>query len=332
MHIHLLALARFRLVVRAGLARILISTVLSAGVAGIASAEETESWAEIGFLGQFESDLDDDGSFDVFGGFGRGHFVVGLSDDVRIRMIGSYHGVAYEFDDPPTIAGSEQKPWNTIHVARLNPLLDLRLNDRWRIFGGPLVEASLENGADLTNGLKPGVLLGAEFRPSPTFKLGIGALGVVEIEDDFYLQPLLLLDWEPTEALSIHAESWTTRGGSFEIAWRAATWIELAAGVEYRRERFRLKERTISTSPPPPVFQTGSKGVGQDRAVIPGLRVSFLPDLAFVRETVGAMRIDVEAGVALEGELRLEDRNGSQIQTIGYDPAPNLTIRFSIPL
>lgn len=304
----------------------------SAAQAQAARAPESDSWGEVGFLGQFESDVDDDGSFDVFGGYARGQFSVRLGEDVRIRTIGSYHGVAYEFDDEPTIAGSELKPWNTIHVARLNPLLDLRLNDRWRIFAGPLLEASLENGGDLTNGLKPGGLVGAEVRIAPTLKLGLGVLGVAEIEDGFYLQPLLLLDWKPTDALSVHAESWTTRGGRFEIAYRAVSWLELAAGVEYRRERFRLKERTISTSPPPPVFRTGSKGIGEDRAVIPSLRISFLPDLTFVRETIGEMRIDVEAGVALAGDLRIEDSDGSQIQTLGYDPAPNLAIRFRIPL
>ena len=65
---------------------------------------------------------------------------------------------------------------------------------------------------------------------------------------------------------------------------------------------------------------------------MPALRVSYLPDCAFVRETVGALRLDLEAGVALAGDLILETDTGSTIQTISYDPAPTLGFTVSIPL
>lgn len=310
-----------------------IGAVLFATLASESTrAEAPPSWGQAGFLNQFESDLDDDGSFDMIGGFVRGQFVVRLTDDVHVRMLGSYHGVAYEFDDPPTIAGSEFKPWNTIHVARLNPLVGFELTDRIDLFAGPLVEASLENGADFSNGLKPGGLIGAEFRIDDDLVLGLGIVGVAEIEDDFYLQPVLILDWTPIDRLTIHASSMTTRGGKLEIAWAVTDELEIAGSVSYRRERFRLKERTLTTDPPPPTFRVGSKGVGEDRAVIPAFRVSYAPRAAFIADTLGAVRIDLEAGVALAGDLRIEDRTGGDIQTMGYDPAPTLSLTISIPL
>ena len=297
-----------------------------------ARADRADSWVDIGFINQFDTNLDDDGNFDVRGGYGRGQFAIRLTEDVRIRTVGSYYGVSYEFDDPPTIAGSEFKPWNTVHVGRLNPLVDVRINERWRVFAGPLFELSFENGADLGNGFKPGGLIGAELRVSPELRVGFGLLGVAEIEDDVYLQPLLLLDWTPSEKIRIHLESWTTRGGKIEIAYRATDKIEIATSLRYRRERFRLKERTISTSPPPPVFRTGSKGIGEDRAVIPAARISYSPHLPFILDTLGAVRVDLEVGVALAGDLRIENRMGSRIQSIKYDPAPSLGLTITIPL
>jgi hypothetical protein len=312
---------------------ILVGVAMGAGLGAMdASAEQPASWVEVGFFDQFESDLDDDGRFDVVGGYGRGQFVVRLSDDVNVRTLGSYYGSDYEFDGPPTIAGSSFKPWNTIHVGRLNPLIDVRINDQWRVFAGPLVEASFENGADLGNGIKPGGLIGAEMRLSPELKIGFGILGVEDLGDVAYIQPLLLLDWQPNEKLSIHAESWTTRGGRIDLAYRITHEFELGTSLEYRRERFRLKERNVSITPPPPVARAGSKGIGEDRAVVPAVRVSYLPDFAFVRETVGSIRLDVEVGVALAGDLSIEDRNGGSIQTMNYDPAPTLGIKLLIPL
>ncbi len=297
-----------------------------------AHADAMESWVEIGFLNQFDTQLDDAGDFDVRGGFGRGQFAIRLTEDVRMRTLASYYGVSYEFDDPPTIAGSEFKPWNTVHVGRLNPLVDVRIDERWRVFAGPLFEVSTENGADIGNGFRAGGLVGAEVRMSSDLKIGFGLLGVAEIEDDFYLQPLLLLDWAPSDRIRIHAESWTTRGGSIEVAYRANRLFEVAASLRYRRERFRLKSRTISMPPNPPLSRTGSKGVGEDRAVIPALRISVMPDAQFILDTLGAVRLDLEIGVALGGDLRIEDRKGSQIQSIGYDPAPSIALKVAIPL
>ena len=317
---------------------LLFTLLLGMVVALPAAAETPSSWGQAGFFHQFSTDVDDDGDFDLWTGYAKGQFVARLDDRVHVRMLGSYYGSSYEWDDPPAIIGSatDFKPWNTIHVARLNPLFGFELDDRINLFAGPLLEASLENGADLSNSLKPGGLLGAEMQVNESLKVGLGVLGVKEIEDDFYIQPLLILDWQtPIENLSVHASSWTTRGGRFEIIYGLLDGqLEIAPSVTYRRERFRLKEQDLSIAPPPPVPvpRIGSKGVGEDRAVLPALRVSWLPDHAFVRDTVGALRIDLEAGVALAGDLIFETDTGSKIQTTSYDPAPTLGFSVSIPL
>ena len=309
------------------------SSLPAAGESG--STEETpwlESSVELGYFHQFESDLDDDGSFDRYGAFATGHFAARLTDRVRVRMLGTYHGVAYEFDDPPTIAGSAFKPWNTIHVARLNPMLDVELNEKLRIFGGPIFEASLENGADIADGFRPGGLVGAEYIVIPgELKVGLGVLGVAEIESGYYIQPLLLLEWRPTQSLTINAESWTTRGGSLELVYRALDQLEVTASVTYRREKFRLKERVLVAGPTP-VFQTGSRGIGEDRAVVPALRISYFPEIGWIEDILGKMRVDLEVGVAVAGDLTIENRAGAQIQTISYDPAPSVGVNVVVPL
>jgi len=290
-----------------------------------------EGEVEIGFVQQFKTDLDNSGEFETTGGFGRAQFVMRLSDTVRIRAVSSYYGLDYGFDDAPTIAGSAFKPWNTVHVARLNPLVEVQINDRWRVFGGPLFEASFENGADLRDGFKPGGLLGAKVEVSPALTVGFGILGVAELEDHAYIQPLLLLDWKAGDRVTVHAESWTTRGARIEVVYQVNDQFEVTTSLRYRRERFRLKERIVDIGPPE-IPRTGSEGIGEDRAVIPALRLSYLPDAQFIRDTLGRPRLDLEVGVALAGDLRMESDTGGQIQTMSYDPAPVLKLAITVPL
>ena len=129
-----------------------------------AFAEPPESWGRAGFVHQFATDVDDDGEFDLWTGFARGQFVARIDEDVHVRMLGSYYGSSYEWDDPPAVIGSatDFKPWNTIHVARLSPVFGYELDDDITVFAGPVIEASLENGGDLADSVKPGGLLGAE--------------------------------------------------------------------------------------------------------------------------------------------------------------------------
>lgn len=314
----------------------LLILALAFAYAGIlpypAHADTPKSWGQVGFLNQFETALDGGGNFELDGGFVHGQFVVRLVDDVHVRMLGSYHGADYDFNPPPTIAGSSFKPWNVVHIVRLNPLLGYELNDKINLFAGPLVEASFENGADLSASLKPGGLIGAEMQINADLKVGLGLVGVAEIEGDFYLQPVLLLDWTPMDGLTIHASSWTTRGGRFEIAYAFTDEFEIATSVTYQRERFRLQEHTLTIEPPPPTFRIGSKGIGVDRAVIPALRISYSPKSQFIEQMIGALRIDLDVGVALAGSLRMESSTGGSIQTIGYDPAPTIGVNVSVPL
>ncbi len=297
-----------------------------------AAAETPRSWGEVGFINQFNADFEDDGKLDVRGGYARGEIVVRATDDIHVRTLVGYHGVAYEYSSRPTIDGTRFKPWNTIHVLRINPMVGYSLREDINLFAGPLVEGAIENGADGGDGVKPGGHIGAEWQVDDTLKVGLGILGVAEIEEGFWLQPVLILDWQPRDAWRVTASSRTTRGGKFEVSHQINDQFEIGAGVSFRRERYRLKERTLSTTPPPPVFRTGSEGIGEDRAWVPAGRVSYLPKSAWLNENIGPVRIDLEAGAAVEGYLKLESEKGKKIEKLDYDAAPNLKLSIHIPL
>ena len=292
---------------------------------------DKRSYAEVGFVYGFETDVDD-GEFDTVGGFGRALVAMDFTEDLTLLSFGSYYGLDYTFDDRPTISNMSVDPWDTVHSARLYPVLELAVAENWYVFAAPVIEVAFENSAAIEDGIKPGALAGFRVELSDELMLGLGVVAVDDLEADAYVQPILLADWNPHEQFSVHAESWTTRGGELDIAYRPIGWLELAARAEWRRERFRLSESNVFPAPNMPVSQPGSEGVGEDRALEVGVRVSHTLQADWVTEALGQVRIDLEAGAAVAGRLKVESDGNNTLFKESYDPAPFVGLNISLAL
>jgi hypothetical protein len=168
-------------------------------------------------------------------------------------------------------------------------------------------------------------------------RIGLGILGVDDLESKAYIQPVLLLDWTATDRLSVHMESWTTRGGELELDWRVADGFEVAAAVGYRREQFRLNSRDDGGDPdavPPvlPVPYAASNGIAEDRSWNTALRLSYLPSCTFVKDWFGDLRIDFDVAVALGGDFQVRNADDTILTEQSYDAAPSLGLTFRVPL
>ena len=141
------------------------------------------------------------------------------------------------------------------------------------------------------------------------------------------------LDWTLADSLALHMASWTTRGGEIELDWRIHEQFELAASVGYRREQYRLNERTDGAIPPAlPTPTAISEGLAEDRAYTTALRASWMPRCRFVQNVFGDLRIDLDVAVALAGRLEVRDENDALLTEQSYDAAPSLGLTFRVPL
>jgi hypothetical protein len=84
----------------------------------------------------------------------------------------------------------------------------------------------------------------------------------------------------------------------------------LSAGGAWRSYRFRLDDKGI-----------GPAGVGEEQTVIGFLHLS--------RSFGRSVTMDLYAGGAFAGELRVKDSNGNELATTDFDPAPLLGVTFS---
>lgn len=156
--------------------------------------------------------------------------------------------------------------------------------------------------------------MGASYRVSDRLRIGAGVAISERLEDDPSMSPLLTLVWAITDDLTLRvggsaeAEEGAARA---ELGWQALPELELAVGASRQLGRFRLDDSGVAP-----------EGVGRDRSI---------PIYARARWQIARhVELSMMTGVAVGGELRLEDRHGRKVREEDYDPAPFATLRLAV--
>jgi hypothetical protein len=264
---------------------------------------------QAGYAYQGKADIDGGGDLKVH------RFDVGLLGRAdlleRLRWTNTFFFSVNDYD----FGGggfSTGDPWETILTMRLVTKLRYQLSERWGVFGGGVFMVSPETGADWGDSFSGGGLAGVDFRPSKTFYVSFGVAAISQIEDDARVTPMVSLNWLPSERWAVRLGAVPASGGAAaagEVAYRVAEPVELGLGLLYNQRRFRLDD-----SGPAP------DGVGEDNNLPLRLRLGW--------DITPRIALHFLGGVALGGEVRLEDRNGNRINKQDYDPAPYIGLRF----
>jgi len=298
------------------------------------------SYYDVGFSYQFESDVEGGGDFDMWEAFIDAAYDVDMTERFAFVARFDYRGDVYGFDDAPPDGtnGFPLLQWGVIHTPRVEPLAAFRVGDDWRLYVGPVFDFSFEGGANVRDAFRPGGLVAAEWTIGPDLRAGLGLIVAYDLDSKAYFSPVLILDWNISDALKMHMESWTTRGGELELGWRPLDQLELAGALGFRREYYRLNERVYDADPNPndQVFDFQpmqiSEALVRDRAYTAAVRVSWLPPYGFVKNVFGDLRIDLAADVDFAGAFTIDDASGSKITELDYDAAPGIGLSFRVPL
>lgn len=288
---------------------------------------------DTGFAYQLASDVEDGGDFHLWQAWVDGVYDVEMTPLFSVVARFDYDADDYHFENTPDVNGFPLLQWGLVSTVRFEPLFAFDLHDDWRFFVGPDLEFSFESGANLRDAFKPGGVAAVEWTIHDDLRVGLGVVAVADLDSRAYVSPILLLDWNLTDSLALHMESWSTRGGEIELGWRAIEQLELAASVGYRRELYRLNQRDDGVQPPgTPTPLEISNGLAQDRAYNAALRVSWLPQFGFVQNTFGDLRIDLDVAAVFAGRLKVVDSNDSTLSEQDYDATPAIGLSFHVPL
>jgi outer membrane receptor protein involved in Fe transport len=170
-----------------------------------------------------------------------------------------------------------------------------------------------ESGAALGDSVSGGGFAGFSYRFGDRLTIGPGVGAMTQIEDSPDIFPVLLIDWKITDRLRLETGRGlgATRGPGLILRWDVSDRWDLSVGGRYEKLRFRLDREGVAPD-----------GVGSDRSfpLFCGATYRFTP----------RAEASLVGGVALGGELLLEDENGNRIAEEDYGQAGFLGVAFGL--
>jgi hypothetical protein len=250
----------------------------------------------------FRTDINRGGSFSltsIYGGIGA---TTEIARDVSVSFRFNYSYDDYRFRGNGNL-GSD--PWDDIHTVNFGAIVTGALDTDWSLFGGPVFQFAREDGASWSDAFIGGGFIGATYNVSEELTIG-GGFGVVsQIEDSARFFPIIVLQWQINDVLSLSTSTASSASGDtgLELVYDLGNNWEAGVGAANRFRRFRLSD----DGPTP-------DGVGQDTSMPIWGRLTY-----HANEHAS---ISLRAGALVGGRMRLEDEDGRRIAREGYDAAP----------
>ena len=264
-----------------------------------------------GFATQAESDLKDSaGAFSV----NRWFVAAGLDYvwDRRTSLGISFGAGESSYDFSGQAYEGDSEPWGTAEDQRLSLVGRFGFGETGSVIIIPSYRYNGEKDSDSGEARTWGLLAGAAWRLSDDLTIGPGFGVFSELEDSSRVFPILIIDWNITEKLSLSTGRGlaASQGPGLTLSYQWSPAWSLGLTGRYEDIRFRLDE-----SGPVP------NGVGRDRAFPMVLSASWDPT-----PKVG---LSLFAGLELAGELELMDPDGVSVESSDYDAAPLFGLSFN---
>ncbi|MFO8027680.1 MAG: hypothetical protein R6U56_08455 [Opitutales bacterium] len=258
---------------------------------------------------QLDSDLDGGGSYSVTRATIEAGLAYGFGPRDSFGLSFGYSRDDYSFDGTTGLAGRD--PWDSLHEYRVSAPLRKGFGERIDAFALPSLRWTAESGGDLSEAMAGGLIAGANYRVNDRLRIGPGIGVFGEIEDDVSIFPILFIDWQITDTISLETGRGigATRGPGLQLN---ATGIEdwtFGIGARYDTFRFRLDDESAVPD-----------GVGEEKVVSLFFAATY--------DATPNMRLSAVAGLEVGGELTLEDKDGREIQSDDADPAPFVGFAF----
>jgi len=258
---------------------------------------------------QGDADIDGGGSMQVNRYSGTIAGQTDLIENLRWTNTFFIGADSYDFDGGGFAAG---RPWQDILSMRLGTRLRYQLNQEWGVWAGGVFEFAPETGANWGKSFTGGGQVGGDYTFSETLFVSVGIAVLTQIEEDPKVTPSVGLNWLPHEQWAVRVGAVPVSGGiatGAEVAYRVAEPVTIGLGLLYKQHRFRLDDSGVAP-----------EGVGQENTLPLRLRVGW--------DITKNISVHLLGGVALAGELELDNRNGNQLSSKDYDPAAYFGVRI----
>lgn len=276
---------------------------------------------ETDFRNQFKTKTDGGDRFESWR-MGIGGDIGGpINESILVGVQAGYRYANYEFhlDNPPgvpSVFGSSElpyDPWGSINTFDIAPNTTILVGDRFSIVATVPIRYSGETGAR-ENGFSAGISGLVRWQVTDKLRIGAGIGVTSQLEDDAETFPIISFDWQISETINFRTEGSWIQGGDAILIWGPNETFRLTLSAGYERNRFRLDDNGP---------RIDRDGIGEITAVPLEVGLRFrLYERAF---------FDFRFGMAVAGQIRVENSNGNTLFEEDYDPAPRLGLSLSVP-
>lgn len=219
------------------------------------------------------------------------NFRLSRETDFVLRFTGEYSG--YDFDDAagaiPGVATGEL--FDDVYTVGISPVLRSSRDDGWDWLVGGQILASAEPGADFGDSIVGSGFAFASYQVSESLRLGGGLVVTADLDEDLFIVPIPVFEWQITERLTL-ASGQGTAGLTYDLN---DDWI-IGVRAQFERVQFRLDD----DGPIP-------AGSVVDRAFPVGFEVTYTPNPRVVVTGIVGAAVGRELEISNEAGVRVTD-------------------------
>ncbi|MDJ0850466.1 MAG: DUF6268 family outer membrane beta-barrel protein [Myxococcota bacterium] len=248
---------------------------------------------------------------------GRLKITVPVARNAGIRLMGTGRVLHYDFDEGSADLGIGTRsdgPFDDLYrwTVRMQGayFLDEEFTifsprERWSLIADSFVQSRWEDGADVSEGINGGGGLAVGYRLGKTFEMAGGVSVRSRLRGGVGIRPLVEFDWKINDRWKL-----SSQGIGLQLERRFSERFTVFTRARWENNFFRLDQR--------------GGDIGR-----PSLRIRQLPVGLGGWWNIGRhLRLTALGGVMAMHELRVKDRDGSEIDTDTADPSPYFLIRF----
>jgi hypothetical protein len=257
-----------------------------------------------GYVHQFGANVQGGGTLSVDRVYASFSSRVVTTDAFTLTVAMGYELGLYNWGGTGALGAAE--PWNSVNLFGLQVRGSWRVSDEWMFMAGGIFALAGEADADAGDSIYGGGIASISYAPNQDTILGIGVLGVTQIENNPIVIPIPVLHWrfDPEWVLSTIRRPPASPFVGIDVAWEPErSKVDLAVGLGWQQRRFRLSANADPTI---------NDGVGLDQSWAAFLTVGY--DIA------PGLRIDGLVGCQFLEYLELQDSTGGAQRDATVDP------------
>lgn len=226
-----------------------------------------------------------------------------VNEDVTVALAMGYEFDWYHWSGNPM---GVSKPFGDVNLFALQGRVAVKVAPTWVATFGGIFALAGETNADAGDSLYGGGIASIAWAPSADMILGIGVLGVSQIENDPIIIPIPVVHWhfaEEWEVSSIRRPPASPFVG-VDVAWEPkGSKVDMSLGIGWQLRRFRLDSSSDASI---------NNGVGEDQSWAAFGTIGY--------DMVPGIRFDVLFGLTFSEQLSLETTTGRQVSSTDVDP------------